>query len=155
MTAEVRQKTSLLEEAARLYVQEGLNPNQIAARLGAVSRSTVARWAVKYDWEGRKKRRRRQEEELEGLLHRIKLRLARMALPEDLEEEGEPEADPRRLNALCRVVAVLSPPASVLLRRLDKEEAEAGAETVEDRMARVLELLEGAGFAPSEDKEQT
>ncbi|MFH1136569.1 MAG: hypothetical protein V1816_10865 [Pseudomonadota bacterium] len=90
----------------------------------------------------------KQEAELEELLARLKLHLARLALPGEDDLEPGPRISPQKLNALCRVVAVLSPPAAVALRRLDQDEAETRELSVEERMKKVMELLKGAGFAP-------
>ena len=90
------------------------------------------------------------EPELEELLARIKIRLARLVFGADGQEIST-DLNPQQIYALCRVVAVLSPPASVLLRKLDREESESQNATVEERMTRVMELLEGAGFVLEND----
>ncbi|MEW6265315.1 MAG: hypothetical protein AB1641_19730 [Thermodesulfobacteriota bacterium] len=143
--------SQLVEEAGRLYIQEGLSNSRIAQVL-SVSGRAVRKWCLQNDWAAKRKRYLRQETELSELLRRMKLRLARLAFPEE-GDLGEPEISPQHLNALCRVVAVLSPPAQVQLRRLDKEEAEAKNESAEERMAKVMELLRGAGFNPETGQE--
>ena len=87
-------------------------------------------------------------EELETLLVRLKLYLARMVLPDENGLEPDLNISPQKLNALCRVAAVLSPPSAVALRKLDREDEKSRDASTEERMKKVLELLEGAGFAP-------
>ena len=135
----------IVEEAARLYIQEGLSLREIADGDSGFNITTLRRWADKYDWEKMRRRRLRKEGELEQLLSRIKLCLARMVLSEDNRSIDE-NIDSKQVYAVCRAVAVLSPPTSVLLRQMDMEENEQEDDSVEDRMAKVRELLKGAGF---------
>ena len=131
-------------------MQERLNPGEIARHLGCVSRTTVSRWVRDFGWVRNAENRDSGEADLEQLVDRIKLRLARLVFGEDGQEISS-DLNPQQIYALCRVVAVLSPPASVLLRKLDREEAESQHATVEERMSRVVELLQGAGFALGSD----
>lgn len=148
MAKSVRQ--AALDKATRLYVQENMSLHQIAAAMPEISQSTLKKWSSRYGWVKMRRRHRRREEELLDLLVRLKVGLARMAVP---DEAGEFKINPSVVNALCRVVTVLNPPASVALRQWEKEEAEAGDESVEDKMARVMDLLKGAGFIPEDNEE--
>ena len=142
-----RYSQGTINKAARLYVEEGLNPGEIARRLGRVSRQTVSRWAKEYGWAREVEEHSSGEADLEELLARIKIKLARLVFGADGQEISE-DLNPQQIYALCRVVAVLSPPAAVLLRKLDRAESESQGATVEERMSKVVELLQGAGFGP-------
>jgi hypothetical protein len=142
----------IVDQAEALYVRDGLGIKDIAARPGFPPASTLRRWSEKHGWNRRRRRHMRGEEELDQLLARIKLALARMILPDRQIDEN---IDPKLVNTVCRAVAVLSPPASVLLKRLDQEEAENRGASVEERMNRVMALLKGSGFLPEEDADES
>ena len=118
-----------------MYVDEGLSLAEVGEALPEVGARTIADWSVKYEWPKRRQAKLSQDAELSHLAEKIQLRAATEALAEN--------PDPQRLYALCRVIAVLKPATAVLLRKLDKEEAEGQAETAEERMAKVLEILRG------------
>jgi hypothetical protein len=139
---------SVYEQAYGLYVKEHLTLTEIAELMPQVPLSKLKTWSSRNGWVRRQQRRQRREAELEDLLFRLKLALAKMVMPED---DQPPEFNAQMINCLCRVVSVLSPPASVALKKWEKEEAEAEGQSVEERMARVIELLEGAGFDPGGD----
>ena len=124
--------SSLMAEAQRLYVEDGLTIAEIAGKL-PVSERTLSDWSVKFEWVRRRQAQLSRESEVRGLLKKIELRLATMALGDDI--------DPQQIYALARVVAVLKPAAAIALREMDRADADASPE---DKMAAVRELLTGA-----------
>lgn len=137
-----------MQQAARLFVEEGRSLTEIATMLPGVSRRILEQWRSQQSWVHKRRQHVKGQEDLDELLTKLKWRLARLAFPEGQAGSEWPlEVNPQQINALCRVIAVLSPPAQVVLRRLDQEEAETNVESAEQRMARVMDLLIGAGFA--------
>lgn len=130
---------ALIEEATRLYVQEGLTIAEIALRLPVAER-TLQEWSRKYGWVKRRKQYLLQNEELQALLTKLQLRLARMLLDE--------EFDPQAAYALARGISVLKPAAAVQLRELEKLEAEAAETSAEEKIRRLSEFLRGYGIEP-------
>ena len=131
-----------IEKARNLYVRDGLSLNQVSERLNGLPLSTLRGWAAKYGWDDMRRRQERKEEELAWLLVRIKLCLARLVLTEDSQDLAK-GLDPKEINALCKVVAVLSPPAAVQLKIMEKQETGSQSLSVEERMTKVREFLEG------------
>jgi transposase-like protein len=130
----------MIEEAARLYIQEGLTLAEVAVRL-EIPQRTVESWSTKFDWGSRRKRFLSQDQELKGLFHQMKLHLARIMT------SGEP-IDPQDIYARTRAIAVLSPPASVQLREIEKAEAEAKDLTPEEKIERIGAVLEAVYGIP-------
>ena len=125
---------ALMEEAARLYIQEGYTLAQVGAELGVPER-TVQEWSRKYDWVRRRKRFLLQNEELEALIHKISLKLARAVLEE--------EFDPQGVYAMAKALSVLKPSVRERLREIEKLEAEAAGISREEAMRRLREFLSG------------
>lgn len=130
-----------MEEAARLYIQEGYTLAQVAAELGVPER-TVQEWSRKYDWVRRRKRFLLQNEELAVLINRIALKLARAVL-----EEG---FDPQGIYAMAKALSVLKPSTRERLREIEKLEAEAAGISREEAIQRLREFLSGYGIQPQE-----
>lgn len=127
----------VIEEAARLYIQEGLTLAQVSARTGVPLR-TLEEWSRKYGWVSKRKRFLLQNEELEALVHKLAMRLVKAALEE--------EPDPQRIYAISRAYALLKPDARERLREIEKLERETAAESAEERMRKLIEFLKGDGI---------
>ena len=124
----------MIEEAARLYIREGLTLAEVSARLEIPPR-TVESWSSKFDWASRRRRFLSQDQELRSLLEQMHLKLARMMT------SGEP-IDPQEVYAYARAISVLNPPASIQLHELEKAEAEAKDLTPEEKIDKVQQVLE-------------
>ena len=94
------------EEAESLYLDQGLSSGEIADRLD-VAESTVSAWANHDGWEQKRQAEERRGRELDDLLQRLKLRLARQAMS---DEDGDDPVSPQQLGALCKVVACSAHP---------------------------------------------
>ena len=124
-------EAALVEEASRLYIQEGLTLAEIARRL-PVAQRTLERWSTHYEWPRRRRQYMASEQTLSEMVDRLKKRLALMALDEN--------ADPQKIYALCRVVAVLKPPAQAELKKIEEEEGQ--KQSPEELQALVAQVLE-------------
>jgi len=134
---------ALIEEATRLYVQEGLTISEIALRLPVAER-TLQEWSRKYNWVKRRKQYLLQNEELQALVTKLQLRLARMLLEEDF--------DPQEVYALARGISVLKPSSQERLREIEKLEAEGAELSAEEKIRRLAEFLRGYGIEPPEGR---
>ena len=134
---------ALIEEATRLYVQEGLTIAEIALRLPVAER-TLQEWSRKYNWVKRRKQYLLQNEELQALVTKLQLRLARMLLEEDF--------DPQEVYALARGISVLKPSSQERLREIEKLEAEGAELSAEEKIRRLAEFLRGYGIEPPEER---
>ena len=134
---------ALIEEAARLYIQEGYTLAQVSAELGVPER-TVQEWSRKFEWVKRRKRYLLQNEELEALIHKLALRLVKAALEEN--------PDPQLLYALTRAYTAVKPSAQERLRELEKLEKEGAEKSAEERMKALLEFLRSYGMEVQNEK---
>jgi len=125
---------ALVDEATRLYVEEGFSIAEIAGELKGVSQRTLEGWCAKYDWPERRSRRRHQENELDDYVRKIKLRLAGLLM--------EDEIDPQLIYALRSGLAVLKPSTAVELRKLDQEEKDMQTMSPEEKREKVKEAIE-------------
>ena len=134
-----------IEEAARLYIQEGLTLAEVSARLD-IPLSTVESWSIKFDWRSRRKRFLSQDQELKSLLDQMRLKLARMMT------SGE-SVDPQEVYAFARAISVLNPPASIQLREIEKAEEKTKDLTPEEKVDMLQQVLENVyGLPPRDSK---
>ena len=123
-----------IDQAARLYIREGLTLAEVSARLEIPAR-TMESWSSKFDWGSRRKRFLSQDQEIGDLLEKMQLKLAR------LMTSGEP-INPQEIYAYARAISVLNPPASIQLHELEKAEAEAQELSPEEKIDKVQQVLE-------------
>jgi hypothetical protein len=125
---------ALIDEATRLYVEDGMTLCQIAEAMPDVAESTLQTWSVKFNWGNRRARRRQLEQDLDGYVTKIKARLAEQLLVD--------APDPQLIFALTRGLAVLKPSAAVELRKIEKAEADSQTLSPEEKRDKVKETIE-------------
>lgn len=125
---------ALVEEATRLYVEEGLTLEEVSKAV-EVSDRTVSHWSSKYGWVERRRQYRRLNRDLDELVRKIKIRLAEQLISDSI--------DPQMIYALARGLAVLRPAAAVELRNIEKAEKEAETLSPEEKREKVKQAIEG------------
>ena len=126
---------ALVEEATRLFVEEGLPLTEISELLPDVSERTLAAWSTKYNWSERRARYRQQNHDLDAYVSKIKLRLAEALMTE--------EPEPQLIYALTKGLAVLKPSAALELRKIEKEERDSSTLSPEEKREKVKQAIEG------------
>jgi transposase len=127
-------EAALIDQAADLYVREGLTLDQVAEQVG-VPVGTIRRWSAQYDWKKRQGSYRQQSRDVDAYVEKIKLRLA--------EQLMETEPDPQLIYALTKGLAVLKPSAAVELKKIEKAEEESKDLSPEEKRDKVREAIEG------------
>jgi len=121
------------EEAKRMFVQEGKTLSEISGELTDVSERTIQRWSSENDWPQKRKEFIVNEKKVADILKELQYKLAIAALD---------DPNPQKVYALCRVIAVLKPPAALELKRLEQEEKDAQKASPEEMEKKIREMIE-------------
>jgi hypothetical protein len=143
---------SLIDRAERMYIHDRLSITRIASDLN-VARTTMNDWKKNRQWEERREQRYRERIGQEEQLDRLKTILLQKVMAA-MDDGDLTSLDPKTLNVLCRVIGTLSPPASVQLKQMERNEAKARESTVEERMHRMMTLLGQEGFYFQDEEDE-
>jgi hypothetical protein len=141
----------IIDQAREFYVQDNRSITWIADHLD-IPRRTVNHWKLDQEWLKLRNEHQNPIEDLDEELGQLKRLILRWALSLDKEKIGE-NLDLKTISVFCRVIGALSPPSTVQLRRYEKDETEARKSTVEERMARLRDMLGVAGFTVHDESD--
>lgn len=128
---------ALIEQAERMYVEQGLTVRRIAELLDGAAERTLYDWHGRYEWEAKRQAHINAEADLKVKVRRLETRLADEALKE--------RPDPQLMHGLRNALAILRPPAAVAKEEMKREAAEAARASTVERMERARAALAEAG----------